>query len=181
MPPFSTRFGGGSADPDGDYDTFDPDLLPDPGPFLDDHDVLTGEAHLAVHRTTRDVFEARGVYDVTFGYNLAALNLDDRHPDAGYRYATDADDPGVLWAEFTPTTPFCPQSHTLTKGSFRAWNALSDRHDYDVVRVRLHPMHDEAGAVNDELAALGRRYEETGTVPTPDDDATPAEEFTSPF
>ena len=57
------------------------------------------------------------MYDVTFDYNLARLNLDTRHENAGYRYAEEADDPSVLRAEFTPTTPFCPQTHTLTVGS----------------------------------------------------------------
>lgn len=69
---------------------------------------------------------------MTFGYNLAKLNRDTRHADAGYRYAVDADDPSVLRAEFSPTTEFCPQSDTLTKGSFRAWNALSDPHGDDL-------------------------------------------------
>ncbi|MFB6087238.1 MAG: hypothetical protein ABEJ85_01860, partial [Haloarculaceae archaeon] len=102
------------------------------------------------------------VYDMTFNYNLARLNLDTRHPDAGYRYAEESGE--VLRAEFTPTTPFCPQTHTLTIGSFRAWNALSDRHDYDLVRVRAHPMHHQAGAINEQLADLEADYEETGEV-----------------
>ena len=170
MARFTTPFGGtdDADDTPPDDDTFDPDVLPEPGPFLDGHDVLTGDAHCAFHRLTHDLFEERGVYDVTFGYNLAELNRDDRHPDAGYRYAEDANDSGVLWAEFTPTTPFCPQSRTLTTGSFRAWNGEVDRHDYDVVRVRLAPMHNEAVAVNDHLASLQERFEATGTLPEPD-------------
>jgi len=72
---------------------------------------------------------------MTFNYNLARLNLDTRHTGAGYRYAVERDDADdaveaedidrVLRAEFTPTTLFCPQTHTLTIGSFRAWNGLS--------------------------------------------------------
>jgi len=156
------------------YDSFVPEHLPDPGPFLDGHDVLAGAAHAAFHRLTRERFEARGVYDVTFGYNLARLNLDARHPDAGYRYAVDADDPGVLRAEFTPTTEFCPQSDSLTVASLRAWNAPAARHEYDLVRVRLHPSHQEAERVNDELAALADDIVETGDVPGPDDEPAAA-------
>ena len=150
-----------------DYDAFVPDHIPDPGPFLGDHDVLTGDAHVAFHELTRDVFEERTVYDMTFDYNLARLNLDTRHPSAGYRYAEQSDDPSVLRAEFTPTTPFCPQSNTLTLASFRAWNGLSDRHDYDMVRVRLHPVHQNAAQINTELAELETVYEETGAVTRP--------------
>ncbi|MFB6108710.1 MAG: hypothetical protein ABEJ82_07700 [Haloplanus sp.] len=153
-----------------DAGEFVPDHLPDPGPFLDDHDVLTGAAHVAVHETARECFEERGVYDVTFDYNLARLNLDARHPDAGYRYAEETDDPAVLRAEFTPTTPFCPQSRALAVGSFRAWNGLADRHDYDCVRVRVHPMHHAAEEINDRLAALESTFRETGEVTGADED-----------
>ncbi|ELZ61003.1 hypothetical protein C467_01973 [Halorubrum hochstenium ATCC 700873] len=89
------------------------------------------------------------VYDMTFDCNLARLNLDTRHEDAGFRYAVergDAPDTAdavaaedaavgadrVLRAESTPTTAFCPQTHTLTVGAFRAWNGLADRHEYDL-------------------------------------------------
>lgn len=149
---------------------FDPDVNPTPGTFLADHDVLAGEDHVAFHETTRELFEERGVYDMTFGYNLADLNLDTRHQSAGYRYAVDAEDPSVLRAEFTPTTPFCPQSHTLTIGSFRAWNGLRERHDYDLVRVRVSEMHQRYGAINDELADLETTFQETGELPDPDDE-----------
>ncbi|MFB6184604.1 MAG: hypothetical protein ABEI96_08625 [Haloarculaceae archaeon] len=144
--------------------TFVSEHIPAPGPFLDGHDVLTGDDHVAFHAVTRDCFEERGVYDMTFGYNLARLNLDVRHPDAGYRYAVDADDPTVLRAEFTPTTEFCPQTDTLTMGSFRAWNGLADRHDYDLVRVRVDPMHHQATRVNGRLEQVEKRFEETGEV-----------------
>ena len=151
-----------------EYGEFVPEHLPEPGPFLDGHEVLTGESHVAFHETTRGVFEERTVYDVTFGYNLAKLNLDARHPGAGYRYAEQSgesdDGEAVLRAEFTPTTEFCPQSGTLTLGSFRAWNGLSERHGYDVVRVRLHPMHHESASINERLAALETEYRETGAV-----------------
>jgi hypothetical protein len=173
MAGFPSPFGG-DGDDGRQFDergTFVPEHLPEPGPFLADHDVLAGEGHVAVHEITREVFEERTVYDMTFGYNLARLNLDARHPDAGYRYAERADDPDVLHAEFTPTTPFCPQSHTLAIGSFRAWNGLPGRHGYDLVAVRVHPMHQEAGRINDRLAALEAEYEETGEVPTPDGSA----------
>ncbi|MFC7157449.1 hypothetical protein ACFQPA_18635 [Halomarina halobia] len=158
--PFSRRDDG----PFDAYDEFVPEHVPSAGAFLEGHEVLRDDAHVAFHRLTRDLFEERGVYDVTFGYNLARLNLDRRHPNAGYRYAADVDDPTVLRAEFTPTTPFCPQSHTLAFGSFRAWNGQSDRHEYDLVRVRVHEMHHRAAGINDELAALEAAYSETGSV-----------------
>lgn len=113
---------------------------------------------------TKEIFEERGVYDMTFGYNLARLNLDSRHPKAGYRYAREADDPTVLRAEFTPTTPFCPQSDTLTKGSFRAWNGLDDHHDYELVRVRVDEMHHRANEINETLEDIEETYRETGSV-----------------
>ena len=155
---------------------FDPAVEPTPGRFLSGHRVLDGDDHVAFHETSRDLFEERGVYDMTFGYNLADLNRDTRHTEAGYRYAVDADDSSVLRAEFTPTTPFCPQSHTLTKGSFRAWNGLREHHDYDVVRVRVADMHQRSSDINDELEALETAFRETGTVPDPDDDAGQAAE-----
>ncbi|MYL15970.1 hypothetical protein GLW36_04810 [Halorubrum terrestre] len=190
MPSFPSPFG--SDDDNGlfdGYDEFVADDLPRPGGFLDGHDVLTGADHLAFHRLTRDCFEERKVYDMTFNYNLARLNLDTRHGNAGFRYAVergdaaaaaDAVDPAdfdgdgfddgdcdrVLRAEFTPTTPFCPQTHTLTIGAFRAWNGLSDRHEYDLVRVRAAPMHNQSEAVNDRLAELEAAYLETGDVET---------------
>lgn len=169
-----------------EYDEFRPDHLPEPGPFLDGADVLTGEDHVAFHRLTREIFEERGVYDATFGYNLARLNLDTRHPDAGWRYALapdaesndgdpgdspasddsaipddpadagDSADPNVLLAEFTPTTEFCPQSDTLTVGAFRAWNGLDDRHEYDRVAVAVAPMHHQSVSINERLRNLER-------------------------
>ncbi|MDH5019966.1 hypothetical protein [Halobacterium rubrum] len=161
-------FGASSEDALAPAGEFDPSVEPTPGDFLDDHDVLDGDDHVAFHETTRELFEERGVYDMTFGYNLADLNRDTRHTEAGYRYAEDADDPDVLLAEFTPTTPFCPQSETLTVGSFRAWNALADRHGYDLVRVRVAPMHQRSGDINDALADLEAEFRETGELPEPD-------------
>jgi hypothetical protein len=70
----------------------------------------------------------------------------------------------VLRAEFTPTTPFCPQTHTLTKGSFWAWNGDRDRHDYDLVAVRAAPMHHQSEQINAQLAELAERFLETGDV-----------------
>jgi hypothetical protein len=163
MPSFPSPFGGGDDDDlFGDFESFDPENIPEPGQFLEGHDVLTDDDHVAFHRITRDVFEERKVYDMTFNYNLARLNLDTRHQNAGYRYAEEAGDPSVLRAEFTPTTPFCPQTHTLTIGSFRAWNGLSDRHDYDLVRVRAAKMHHQSDAINDQLEEIERKYRETG-------------------
>ncbi|MFB6165715.1 MAG: hypothetical protein ABEJ31_11205 [Haloarculaceae archaeon] len=167
MAPIPTPFGRGNDGGDDLFDAYDefvPAHVPEPGPFLADHDVLGGRPHLAFHRLTMELFGERGVYDMTFGYNLARLNLDTRHPDAGYRYAVDSDDPTVLRAEFTPTTPFCPQSDTLTKGSFRAWNGLADRHEFDLVSVRVHPMHQRSEAINAALAELQEKYLDSGDV-----------------
>jgi hypothetical protein len=167
MQGFTSPFGGGDASFD-DAGTFVPEHLPEPGPFLTDHDVLTGNEHCGVHGTAAELFEERGVYDATFGYNLARLNRDQRHPDAGYRYAVASGDRRrVLRAEFTPTTPFCPQSNSLVVGSFRAWNGLPDQHTFDLVRVRVAPMHNESGAINDAVTELESAFEETGTVPEP--------------
>jgi hypothetical protein len=158
-------FGGGSDDAAfGSYGEFVPENLPDPGPFLAEHDVLVGDDHAAVHEIARDLFEERGVYDTTFGYNLARLNLDTRHPGAGFRYAEEADDPSVLRAEFTPTTAFCPQSQALTVGAFRAWNGLSDRHGYELVRIRVASSHQESEVVNEQLRSVEETYRETGSV-----------------
>ncbi|GAA0661629.1 hypothetical protein ACFQDG_13470 [Natronoarchaeum mannanilyticum] len=178
MAGFPSPFGGGDDDAlfDG-YDEFVPEHVPDPGPFIEEQDVLTDEDHLAFHEITRELFEERTVYDMTFNYNLARLNLDTRHTTAGYRYAEetapDADvleagDRSVLRAEFTPTTPFCPQTHTLTIGSFRAWNGLAERHDYDLVRVRAAPMHHQSVAINEQLENLEAEFIETGEVPEGD-------------
>jgi len=139
------------------YEDFVPEHLPEPGSFLDGHDVLEGDEHVGFHRTTRDLFEERTVYDMTFGYNLARLNLDRRHPDAGYRYAEESEK--VLRAEFTPTTEFCPQSNTLVIGSFRAWNGLSDHHGYDEVRVRVDGTHQNSDEINESMRGIEERYD----------------------
>lgn len=171
MSSFPSPFGSNDDDLFDGYDEFVSDHVPRPGEFLEPHGLLTGADHVAFHRLTRDCFEDRKVYDMTFNYNLARLNLDTRHTGAGYRYAVEHDDAvesedidRVLRAEFTPTTPFCPQTHTLTIGSFRAWNGLSDRHEYDLVRVRAASMHHQSEAINEQLAELEETYLETGDV-----------------
>lgn len=168
MNPFSSGRSADAADGAGNFDergTFVPEHVPEPGDFLAGHDVLEGEDHVAFHDVTRELFEERGVYDATFGYNLARLNLDRRHPDAGYRYAVETDDPTVLRAAFSPTTEFCPQADALVKGSFRAWNGLSDRHDYDLVRVRVRPTYHRSEALNETLEHLEAQYRESGELP----------------
>jgi hypothetical protein len=174
MPGFPSPFGTDDDSPFDDYDEFVPEHGPMPDAFLEGHDVLAGSDHVAFHRLTRALFEERKVYDMTFNYNLARLNLDTRHTNAGYRYAVEdqraadaIDDERagrVLRAEFTPTTPFCPQTHTLTIGSFRAWNGLSDRHEYDLVRVRPAPIHHQSEAIREQLAELEQTYLDTGDV-----------------
>ncbi|GAB3419690.1 hypothetical protein GCM10027435_21370 [Haloparvum alkalitolerans] len=161
---------------DADDDVFDeegayvPEHLPEPGAFLDGHEVLTGDDHLAVHAASRERFEEFGVYDATFGYNLAQLNRDTRHPDAGLRYAVDDVAPDVLRVEFTPTTAFCPQSGTLVTGIFRAWNASES--EYRLVSVRVAPMHQHSEATNEKLAGLEERYLETGEVAVDEESPT---------
>lgn len=153
-----------------DDETFDeegafvPEHIPDPGPFIETHDVLTGRDHIELHVHAREAFEEFGVYDATFGYNLARLNLDRRHPDAGLRYALDGDDASVLRVEFTPTTPFCPQSESLTRGTFRALTATADPASYETVKVRVHPMHHAADGINDALRRGEEQYAETGSL-----------------
>lgn len=180
MPGFPSPFGGDDGDLFDSYDEFVLDDVPTPGEFLEGHEVLAGDDHVAFHRLTRDLFEERKVYDMTFNYNLARLNLDTRHANAGYRYAVERSDAGdaitadgterVLRAEFTPTTPFCPQTHTLTVGSFRAWNGLAARHEFDLVRVRAAPMHHQSEAINAQLAEIEETYCETGDeMVTPED------------
>lgn len=156
--------GGDRGEPFDDDGEFVPEHLPEPGPFLADAAVLTGDDHAAVHTTARTLFEERSVYDATFGYNLARLNLDRRHPDAGFRYAEEG--PSVLRAEFTPTTAFCPQGDSLAVGAFRAWNGLADRHGYDLVRVRVAPSHRRADRINGRL----RRLEREADTPAPGDE-----------
>ncbi|QPV64950.1 hypothetical protein I7X12_10220 [Halosimplex litoreum] len=190
---------GGSDDTFDAYDEFVPEHAPAPGDFLEGHDVLDGREHLAVHRLARELFEERGVYDVTFGYNLARLNNDRRHTDAGYRYAVErsaavADDLSipdgdgesagheparVLRAEFTPTTAFCPQSDTLSRGSLRAWNGLAGCHEFDLVRVRVAPTHQRAGQINAALREAEAALVETGSLPEPEngDAGTPGNGF----
>ncbi|WP_018258755.1 hypothetical protein [Halomicrobium katesii] len=173
-----------------DYDEFAPEHLPEPGPFLDGA-VLTGREHAAFHRATRTLFERRGVIDMTFGYNLARLNLDRRHPDSGFRYAreTETDGERVLRAEFAPTTEFCPQSDTLTVGAFRAWNGCRESHEYDLVRVRVDPMHHQSATINAKLRELETVFREAGEIPSDIDagDATAADDvvdeggFDTPF
>ena len=157
------------------YGAFVREHIPDPGPFLSETAVLTGTDHAAFHRLTMALFEERGVYDMTFGYNLARLNLDHRHSDAGFRYGRDPDDSSVLRAEFTPTTEFCPQSNTLTVGAFRAWNGLSDRHEYDLVRVRVSPGHHQSTEINDKLQRLETRYRQTGELQAGGEDESSGE------
>lgn len=164
MSGFPSLFGGSEEALFDSYDEFVPANIPKPGTFLEEHRVLESDQHRAFHRLTRELFEERTVYDMTFNYNLARLNLDTRHPNAGYRYAEEAADSSILRAEFTPTTPFCPQTHTLTTGSFRAWNGLSDRHEYDLVRVRADQMHHQSAQINDNLDSIEARYRDMGDM-----------------
>jgi len=94
MPSFPSPFGSDDSDLFDGYDEFASNHLPRPGEFLESHHLLTGADHVAFHRLTRDCFfEERKVYDMTFNYNLARLNLDTRHhTSAGYRYADERDD-----------------------------------------------------------------------------------------
>jgi hypothetical protein len=174
MPGYPSPFG---KDDDSLFDSYD-ELVPNHNPVLDrileGHDVLAGSNHIAFHPLTRELFEERKVYDITFNYYLARLNLNTRHKNGGYPYAVEdrdakdaIDDESVdrvLREEFTPTTPFSPPTHTLTIGSFRAWNGLSERHEYDLVRVQYSRIHHQSEAISDQLAELEQPYLETGDV-----------------
>jgi hypothetical protein len=59
---------------------------------------------------------------------------------------------------------FSPWALLLTKGSFRAWNALSDRHEYDLVRVRVAESHQQSESINETLAEMERPFEEAGDI-----------------
>lgn len=159
-------FGLGSSGDDcfDDEGEYVPANIPESGPYLEGHTLLTDDAHVELHDHAREAFEEFGVYDATFGYNLARLNLDRRHPDAGLRYALDRDDERVLRVEFTPTTPFCPQSESLTRGTFRALTATRERADYEQVRVRVHPMHHAADGINESLERGEEQFAETGSL-----------------
>ncbi|UIP01444.1 hypothetical protein Hbl1158_14995 (plasmid) [Halobaculum sp. CBA1158] len=160
---------GGANSGDGD-DRFDPvdafvsESLPDPGPFLADDGttVLTGDDHVAVRDTARELFEERGVRDATFGYVLTKLDRDRNHPDAGFRYARDGAD---LRVEFTPTTGFCPQGGALATAALRAWNGDPAAHEFDHVAVRVSPTYHAAESVNDRLADAGAALRESGALP----------------
>lgn len=144
----------GGSEPEFDpVDAFVTEHVPEPGPFLREHDVLVGDDHVAVHRHVAAAFEEHGVYDATFGYNLARLNRDPRHPDAGFRYAEDRSDATTLRAEFTPTTAFCPQAEPLAVGAYRALDAAG-RHGYERVLVRVDEALNGSDDVNERLERL---------------------------
>jgi len=160
-------------------DAFVPAHLPAPGEFLQGHDVLTDEKHVVVHRHAAEAFEKYGVYDATFGYNLARLNRDPRHTDAGFRYAEEDDDASTLRAEFTPTTAFCPQAEPLAVGAARALNGV-EAHSYDLVRVRVDESLNGSVAINDRLERLeADDIDPPATDPTEDGGATGAQ--SNPF
>lgn len=164
MPDFLSLFG--RRDFLDEWDQYIPDHLPEPGPYLDGHDVLTGDDHVAIHTAVRDVFELRGVYDVAYDYNLARLNIDRRYPDAGLRYAIDADDSTHLRVEFTPSTEFCPQAASLAPAAFRALWAEGVK-EYDQVTVRIAPAHHIADSINEALEGLEATARESGSLPPP--------------
>ena len=127
--------------------------LPEPDCILRQYHVLTGDQHVSVHRTAIKIFDAAGIIDPTFGYNLAWLNFDSRYPNAGFRYAESEGDETRLYVSFTPTTHFCPVSDTLALGVSRAWNN-SSAHDYAHVIVRVARMHQLSDEINRTLAEL---------------------------
>ncbi len=151
MNPFSSGRSTDGADGEGSFDdpgTFVSDHVPEPGDFLEGHDVLEGEDHVAFHDITRELFEERGVYDATFGYNLARLNLDRRHPEAGYRYTVDTDDP----------TAQSERSSAPRRSSVRRLMARQG------LVPRLERPQSES--LNETLEPLELQYRELGDVPT---------------
>ncbi|MFC7098921.1 hypothetical protein [Halobaculum marinum] len=131
-------------------DAFVPESLPEAGDWLSSGDatVLTGGAHVGVRAVVRDIFEARGVRDATFGYVLTKLERDRDHPEAGLRYARDG---RTLRVEFVPTTAFCPQGGSLALAASRALNAECERHGFEAVRVRIADDYHSSEAVNRRL------------------------------
>lgn len=166
-----------------EYSEFKPANLPDPGPFLQNQIILTNDTHVKFHRITKQIFEAKELYDMSFGYNLARLNLDRRHPDAGYRYAEESDDQRVLRVEFTPKTQFCPQTNTISSGSFRAWNSMSKYHPYDLIRIRVSDIHYHADEINESLRQQEERYKERWNPlgERGSDEGNPQQRSESPF
>ncbi|MFB6256777.1 MAG: hypothetical protein ABEH58_08670, partial [Haloplanus sp.] len=78
----------------------------------------------------------------------------------------------------------CPQNDTLATASFRAWNAddVEPAHEFDLVRVRVAPMHEGSERTNDRLAELGTAYRDAGELPDPgESDSTPRDDTTAPF
>lgn len=69
MPGFPSIGGGSSDDGDlfGEYEQFDPEYIPESGWFLSGHNVLVDDAHTEFHEVTKEIFDDRGVYDMTFG------------------------------------------------------------------------------------------------------------------
>jgi len=47
---------------------------------------------------------------------------------------------------------------------FVAWNDLSDRHEYDIVRVRVAEMHHRSDEINGALEDLEANYREGGSL-----------------
>ncbi|WP_277555988.1 hypothetical protein [Halobaculum limi] len=160
------------GDEDGRFDPSDafvPERLPEPTSWLTEGEatVLTGESHVETRAMARAAFEERGVRDATFGYVLTKLDRDRNHPDAGFRFARDGD---TLRVVFTATTAFCPQGGALALATFRALNAEGDRHEYDVVRVRVDETYHASEGVNDRLTDAEREFRETGRLPGGDGD-----------
>jgi len=145
-------FLGGSEPQFDPADAFVPEHIPEPGAFLAGHDVLGGRDHVALHRTAADAFEEYGVYDATFGYNLARLNRDPRHTDAGFRYAEEADDPTTLGPSSRRLPPSVRRPNR-SRGGRSALDAV-DTHGYELVRVRVDASLDGSDAVNERLAKL---------------------------
>jgi hypothetical protein len=172
-------FGGNEPEFDPD-DAFVSEHIPDPGSFLEGHETLVEDEHVAVHRHAADAFEEHGVYDATFGYNLAQLNRDPRHTDAGFRYAEEREDPATLRAEFTPTTAFCPQAEPLAVGALRALNAV-DAHGYDQVRVRVDETLNGSEAVNEQLERLESDETDADIDPAGDGESNVPGGSSSPF
>ncbi|MFB6283324.1 MAG: hypothetical protein ABEK59_05230 [Halobacteria archaeon] len=140
---------------------YEPEYLPEPSDVLEGYQVLTGEEHTGLHSVIRGIFEERKVYDMTFNYNLARLNLDTRHPRAGLRYAEK--DENTVLIEFTPTTEFCPQAETLAKAVFVSTNDLSEKHGYELVEVRVRN-HEKSVAINRLLTEKLDRYRKEGSI-----------------
>ena len=166
MPGFPSPFGG-EKDDDGlstDSGEFTPEYSPEPDRFLEGHRLLTGDEHVSFHQISETMFEERGVYDMTFGYNLTQLNQVTRHPNAGVlpteRHAHEGFVPREERSERSPRVRprLGPcRGHALSKRDHQR-NARRDGAKISGIRTRQYYEHgwcaERIDGRDDELARV---------------------------